>query len=448
GLGDVYKRQNPANINPDEASGVTDSPERRAKLRQFAKTLVERAWRRPLSPEQSALVERQFDAAQDSETSIKRVVLLALKSPRFLFREVAGGSDPFDVAARLSFGLWDSLPDRELWKAASAGQLANREQLVAQAQRMVQDLRAKAKLRKALLTWARADHGLDLAKDPSRFPGFTPEIISDLRQSLEIFLDELIESPEADFRRLLLDEELPLNRRLAQFFAVEPVPENDVRFQRFRLDEGKRAGVLTHPYLMTSFAHSTESSPIHRGVFLARGVLGVSLRPPPEAVAPLSPDLHPNLSTRERVELQTKPNACMTCHGIINPLGFTLEHFDAVGRYREQDRGKPVNAQGSYLTRDGREVTVNGARQLAEFLAASHEAHQAFVEQLFHQLTHQAVRAYGPSTLETLVETFKARGFNIRDLAVEIMATTARHGRTTTASSQTPVDQGAMGATR
>ena len=84
---------------------------------------------------------------------------------------------------------------------------------------------------------------------------------------------------------------------------------------------------------MASFAYTATSSPIHRGVFLARSVLGRSLRPPPEAVAPLPPDLHADLTTRERVTLQTKPEACQSCHGMINPLGFTLEHFDAVGRY-------------------------------------------------------------------------------------------------------------------
>src|SRR5205814_615880 len=150
-------------------------------------------------------------------------------------------------------------------------------------------------------------------------------------------------------------------------------------FQKVKLP-GARAGVLTHPYLMSSFAYTGESSPIHRGVFLARGVLGVSLRPPPEAVAPLAPDLHPSLTTRERVGLQTRPAACMTCHGVINPLGFTLEHFDAVGRFRDRDHDKPINASGTYQTRDGKTVRLNGAAELGAFLARSPEVQSAFVE--------------------------------------------------------------------
>src|SRR5262249_58033873 len=107
--------------------------------------------------------------------------------------------------------------------------------------------------------------------------------------------------------------------------------------------------------------------------------------------APLAPELHPSLTTRERVLLQTRPNACVTCHGIINPLGFTLEHFDAVGRFRQKDNDKPVDATGSYHTRTGKTVHVPGARELAVFLADSPEAHSAFVEQLFHHLTQQPV---------------------------------------------------------
>ena len=122
---------------------------------------------------------------------------------------------------------------------------------------------------------------------------------------------------------------------------------------------------------MASFAYTATSSPIHRGVFIARSVLGRVLRPPPEAVAPLAPDLHPDLTTRQRVALQTQPESCQSCHGMINPLGFTLEHFDALGRYRKEEKGKPIDATGSYETRSGEPVKFSGVRDLAAFLAAS-----------------------------------------------------------------------------
>jgi len=414
----------------DELSGVReDDPQRVEKLRSFCRTFVERAFRRPLTDEQAQqLIEKQFAETADPVAAVKRVLLLTLKSPRFLFREVAGGSDSYDVAARLSFGLWDSLPDRELWNAAKEGRLHTPEQLAQQTERMLADLRAKAKLRDFLLTWLKVDAGQDLSKDPQKFPEFTPEVIADLRTSLELFLDDVIWSEASDFRQLVLADRIYLNDRLAKFYGVE---SHGAEFALIPLDAEQRSGVLTHPYLMAAFAHSGESSPIHRGVFLARGVLGQSLKPPPEAVAPLPAELHPDLTTRERVSMQTRPAACMTCHGIINPLGFTLEHFDAVGRYRSQDHGKPVDASGAYLTTAGKLVKVNGARELARFVADSDEARVAFVEQLFHHLVQQPVRAYGPTTLDDLQKSFAAEGFHVRKLVVKVMTTTALLGRET-----------------
>lgn len=406
-----------------ELAGGTDGK----KVQAFAHAFTERAFRKPLSAEQKAVVDRQLSAGKDPQTGIKRVVLLALKSPRFLYREVEDGGDAHDTAARLSFGLWDSLPDRDLLAAAGAGQLSSREQVVRQAERMLSDPRSRIKLRDFLLTWLKADQPHDLARDPKKFPGFDAAVISDLRTSLELFLDDVVWSDDSDFRQLFLSDRVLLNARLAKFYGASGPAGNG--FEKVRLDDGQRAGVLSHPYLMTAFAHGSDSSPIHRGVFLARGVLGVALRPPPEAVAPLAPELHPSLSTRERVNLQTRPTACMTCHGIINPLGFTLEHFDAVGRYRTRDNGKPVDAAGGYTTRAGKTVKVNGARDLAAYLAGSPEAHAAFVEQLFHHLVGQPVRAYGPNTREELRRSFAASGFHVRKLAVEVLATAARKPR-------------------
>jgi hypothetical protein len=415
----------------NELAGTRDgAADREAKVRAFCHRFAERALRRPLGDEQKRFfVDRQFDGAKDLEIAVKRVVLLVLKSPRFLYREARDKADSYDVAARLSFGLWDSLPDAELLAAAAAGQLATRELVARLAERMLSDPRARAKLREFLLTWLKVDHYPDIAKDPKRYPGFDPAVVTDLRTSLELFLDEVVWDERSDFRRLLLADHLHLNGRLAKFYEVELPPDSG--FEKVQLNPQERAGILTHPYLMAAFAYTGETSPIHRGVFLARGVLGLSLRPPPEAFTPLPADLHPNLTTRERVALQTKDNACMACHGMINPLGFTLEHFDAVGRFRDKDNDKPINASGSYQTRTGKTVKLTGARSLAEFLAASEEVQEAFTEKLFHHLVQQSVKAYGPQVLSDLRRSFAQNDFHIRKLAVDLMATAALTPRKT-----------------
>jgi len=408
-----------------ELSGVGDSaPDRSAKLRDFCRRFAERAFRRPLTDEQKRLyIERPFTNARDMETAVKRSLLFVLKSPRFLYREISGARDGYALACRLSFALWDSLPDAELLQAAASGKLATREQVLRQAERMVSDLRTHAKLHDFFMQWLKVDPAPDLAKDSTQFPGFDRVAASDLRTSLELFLDDVLWSDASDFRQLFLTDYLYLNGRLAQLYGIN-LPTN-AAFQKVPPKNGDRAGILTHPYLMATFAYTAASSPIHRGVFLARSVLGRTLLPPPEAFTPLPAELHPKLTTRERVDLQTRPQACRTCHGMINPLGFTLENFDAIGRFRDREKDKPVNPMGSYLTRKGETVQFTGVRDLAGFLAASDEVQEAFVEQLFHYFVKQPIRAYGSDKISDLRRFFVDNRCNVRKLMVEIAVETA-----------------------
>lgn len=413
-----------------ELFGVKDDDDgdRAGKLRKAARTVADRAFRRPLGDDEAKLyIDRVFDGAADPTVGFRRALLLILKSPRFLYREIQGSSDSFDVAARLSFGLWDSLPDPALRQAAEKGELQTAEQVARQAERMLGDWRSRAKTHDFLMTWLKVEQPPDLAKDTERYPGFDQAIASDLRTSLGLFLDDVVGSDNPDFRRFLLADEIYLNGPLARFYGAD-LPEN-APFQKVRLDPADRAGVLTHPYLMATFAYRGASSPIHRGVFLARNVLGVLLKPPPEASAPLAPDIHPSLTTRERVAVQTSPQNCMVCHTTINPLGFSLERLDTVGRIRQEEKGKPIDPTGSYETRTGQTVSFHGARELAAFLAGSEEVHQAFVKQLFHDLVKQPVQAYGPNLFGDLTRSFAENGFQVRKLIVEILARTATVAR-------------------
>lgn len=412
--------------HPREFFGRRDEGgDRTARAKEFCARFVERAFRRPLTDElKKVFIERQFAETDSPELAVKRVVLLTLKSPRFLFRELGHDAhDSYDVAARLSFGMWDSLPDDMLLTAAGEGRLTTPEQVRQQAERMLSDPRTQSKLREFFLQWLRVDHLTDISKDSKRFPEFNPAVASDLRTSLDLLLEDVLQSEASDFRQLLLTDTVYLNGPLGKFYGVDLPAEAD--FQQVSLDSQDRAGVLTHPYLMSGFAYTATTSPIHRGVFVARSVLGRALRPPPEAVAPLPPDLHAGLTTRERVLLQTKPESCQSCHAMINPLGFTFENFDAVGRFQKEDQGKPIDATGSYLTRAGDARQFTGVRDLAAFLAESEEAHTALVMQLFHHVVKQPVLAYGVQRPDELRKVFVRNQYNIRRLLVEIATTAA-----------------------
>ncbi|MCZ2342930.1 MAG: DUF1592 domain-containing protein [Bacteroidales bacterium] len=411
---------------PELSQVKPNDPDRVAKWKGFCRTFVERAFRRPL-PEKLAqvIVDRQFADAKDPQTAVKRVVLLALKSPRFLYREVTGAHDDWDIASRLAFTLWDSLPDAPLRQAAAAGKLHEPEQIRQQAERLSADPRAQARLRDFLFTWLKLDHPGDTSKDQKRFPGFDAQVLADLRTSLDLTLTDAVMSPSADLRPLLLSQELYLNGRLGAFYGAKLPPDAD--FTKVKLGAEPRAGVLTHPYLLSVFAYERTSSPIHRGVFLARHILGLTLRPPQDAFQPFSEKLHPNLTTRERVALQTKPDACMSCHQTINALGFTLEAFDAIGRHRTTENGRPVDSSGSFESRlTGKVIPFAGPRDLATYAAANPDVYGAFAEQLFHHLVKQPVRAYGPNTQQQLRDSFRRMEYNMRKLMVEIAVMTVQ----------------------
>lgn len=410
-----------ANTKPDATNRVE-------QVRAFARRFVETAFRHPLTPERErTYVNAHFKAANQLDSAVKNLVLLTLKSPRFLYLGLSGeSSDDYAVAERLAFGLWDSLPDRELLAAAASGGLHAREPVRAQAERMLRDPRARTKMLASLHHWLQLGQVEDLSKDGRLYPGFSGEVIADLRVSLDLFLNDAAWGERSDYRELLLADQLYVNQRLAQFYGLAPPPGDD--FVKVAFDPGQRSGVLTHPYLLAAFSYHQTTSPIHRGVFLTRNIVGRTLKPPPMAVAFKDADFDPHLTMREKVAALTRDDACMSCHSVINPLGFSLEHFDAVGRFRTMEKDRPIDAASDYTTNDGTVIRLTSARDVARYAAESELAQKAFVEHLFHQVVKQPVLAYGAGTLNQLRDSFVKSDFNLRALLVEIATVSALHG--------------------
>jgi cytochrome c5 len=405
--------------NREELLPIKDGEDVRTQYREFAASFVERAFRRPLDGElKQAYVDQVFEQTPDSDEALRRIVLLTLSSPRFLYCEPTGSNDGFDRAVRLSLALTNSIPDMELLTAAREGRLESDEQLREQAWRLVNTDRARSHLLEFLRRWMNLDRMTELSKDPVKFPEFTPRIAADLRNSLELLLEQTVDAEPADLRLLLLNDQTYMNGRLAKFYGVE-LPE-DAGYRPVSFESDHRAGILTHPYLLSGFAYTQASSPIHRGVFLSRSVLGRGVKPPPEAVAPTAPDLAPELTTRERVEVQTSPQMCANCHSLINSLGFALENFDAVGRYRDSEKGKPIDASGQYLQRNSELIRFTGAKELAGFLARSDETRRSLARQLFHHMVQQPVLAFGPQSIGELSDFLGQHDYNVKHLMVEI----------------------------
>lgn len=411
----------------NELAGVNRNGDGRAgKVREFCERFVERAFRRPLSDEtKQRYVAVAFRAAGENpdedtlKVAARRVVLLTLKSPLFLFREIEGEpNDPFNVASRLAYQLWDCPPDESLWRKARDGKLGTRNDAREAAWTMVGDERTATKFRGFLRQWLNIEHLPEISKDSEAFPEFNADVVADLRTSLEREIETITANEEAKYGDLMEGEGLWLNGPLARVYGAE-LPA-DAPFQRLVIDGGSRRGLLTHPYILAGFAYTKTSSPIHRGVFISRSLFGRVLRAPPIAVAPVPPELQPDLTTRERVEAQTADTLCQSCHAMINPLGYALEGYDAIGRLRTEEKGRPINALGQYLTREGDLAKFNGANELAALIVGSGEARGAFAEQLFHTFVKQPLRAYGPQAPGELRERFETGGTKLRRLLVDV----------------------------
>jgi hypothetical protein len=411
------------------AGTKADAPDRGEKLKAFSLRFAQMAYRRPLTEEQKADLVAIYAAAVAPEVAAKRAFIFTLSNPAFLYPGI-GPQDDYAVASRLALTLWDSIPDAALLKAAAAGQLKDAAQVRLQAQRMMKDPRAKSKMRDFLHHWLHVEEGAEIAKDQKEYPGFDQGVVMDLRTSLDLFAESIVWSESSDYRQLLLSDTILMNERLAKFYGQKVEP--GAGFQPVKMDADQRGGVLTHPYLLATFSYTKSSSPIHRGVFVTRNILGLMLKPPPMAIAFMDDKFDPSFTMREKVtELTSKP-ACMSCHVTINPLGFSFERFDAVGRVRTTDNLKPVDPTSDYTTSDGNVIKLTGARDVAIHAAESLSGQAGFVRNLFHSLVKQPPAAYSPELVGQLTEKFRADNFHVRNLAVEVAVVAALRPTVTT----------------
>lgn len=279
-----------------------DEGDRKSKLRDFLTefvTVAHRGSEDEVAPER--IVDPAMESFDDESDIIKAVVLMTLKSPRFLYPSLDNDrSIDRRVANRLSLVLHDSLPTEAWqWDQIQKGTLANEASIRRNAQRMVDDARTRIKVRQMLHHWLELGPEDDLSKDQEKYPGFDAPLIAELRKSLDQFLDQTVWSEPSDFRQLLAADWAFTNQSMADFYGdawvpMEPDSNDPNVLVRSVSDPTIHVGVLTHPLVMARFSYFASTSPIHRGVFLIRHVMGRTLRPPNAAFAPLSPDLHPS----------------------------------------------------------------------------------------------------------------------------------------------------------
>jgi hypothetical protein len=442
-----------------EAGGGSDP---RACGRATLEILQQRAWRRPATAAEKAWLRELHDGwfeAGGFEVALQLGLQVVLQSPDFLYLVERGEAaeagprrlDDFEVASRLSFFLWDTMPDAALFAAAAAGELSTPEQVKAQARRMIRDKRARTAMRDYHRQWLGYATIQDM--DPDGATYFPEEDgdddavggrVSDLKTSYMAEFDLFVQ--HAVFERGTLDALLTsrqgyVSEATAELYGVDY--DEDGRSWEFRYDLGQvdetmdvemfpaqlpaeqRAGILTQGAFLAGHSHAVQPSPVLRGVFLRERLLCVPPLVPPDDVPPLEEEDEVEATTnRARYAAHTDNPACASCHISIDGAGFPFENYDSIGAWRDTDNGYPVDASGELAGTDV-DGPVTDAVALAETLAASRTVYDCAVRQLYRYGMHRSDGAEDRAALAALQQNFWANGGVIPDLLVDFVSSEA-----------------------
>jgi hypothetical protein len=377
---------------PLSASGVSDTPSRQRIFvcyprtapeespcaRQIVTRLAERAYRHPPSARDTADLMAFYQTGYESggfESGIRHAVTALLADPEFLYRveRPETGAPPgtitrisaLELASRLSFFLWSSLPDEELLRVAGSGELLTSATLEAQVRRMLADPRSQALASNFAFQWLNMAKLAEIRPDVALFPNLNGDIRTDFREELRLFVDSVFRENRSVLDLLSADYTF-VNERLALHYGIRDVRGS--RFRRVTLTDSKRFGLLGKGAVLMVTSYPNRTAPVLRGAFILDRLLGTPPAAPPPNVGALKENQEGKkaLSMREMMAAHRSNPSCRGCHGIMDPLGFALENFDAVGQYRTRDRfaGTPIDASGELP--DG--TALNGPDDLRKAL--------------------------------------------------------------------------------
>jgi hypothetical protein len=363
------------------------------KARAFLSAFGERAFRRPLAGDELDAFRKLFDVGAqvdgtgDAWVDGVRIAIEAfLQSPHFLYREelstdVVDGRVPLEdheLAAKLALSLTGTIPDAELLAAARDRRLRNADELARQAERLLDGERARASLQDFHHQLLRLKTYEAIDKDAQAYPAFVAGIGAHMQREALLFTDDVVFGRSGGVRDLLTSPSTFVDKALAPIYGQKPQGDD---FARVDLDPKQRAGLLTLSGFLAANAYRNEIDSIHRGVFVHKNVLCTNLPPPAANVTPVPPDTAK--TERQRVEAHTGKGTCGEgCHStLINPAGFAFEHYDALGAYRTQDHGTPVDSSAS-LEIDGERRDYGDAIEFSALLANAAGTHRCYASEL------------------------------------------------------------------
>jgi hypothetical protein len=418
----------------------TPSGDGSACATQMIQQFGQRAFRRPLTTDevarfQTLYTNRATITATGSFNDAAQLIIKAfLLSPSFLTKAETSVAAPqtaansfalsgYEVATRLSYMLWGTMPDDMLFAAAAANKLATAADILAQAQRMLQDPKARAKVSDFHQHYALmgdATRWSEAAHDPTLYPAFNQALVPLLTQEATSFFDYVTFDLGGGFQDLITKPAAFVNKDLAPIYGLD-ASRFGTSLQLTDLDPTQRAGVFTHVGFLASFSSFDRTSPILRGAFLEKQILcrQIGAPPPGASSTPLPTTGNTN---RERVTAQTSGGVCATCHpAIVNPPGFALEAYDAIGAVQtvEKASGAPIDSTADVAIGD-KTVHVSGPTDLMTAIAGSPEAQSCYAQRLVTYSYQRDLTSQDVCTVQMLAAKMAKPNYTILNLVTDL----------------------------
>ena len=410
--------------------GTGDAAET-ACAQQFVTTFGLRAYRRPVVTDESTRLMALYQTGRttlklDYPGGIKLLVETMLQAPGFVYRWELGpvaptleGSvvhlSPYEVASRLSYFLWRSMPDQSLFDAAAAGKLGTPQDVEAQARRMIGDQKAHDMMASFFQEWLSLDQVAARPKDAAVYPQFNDGLKASMNAESLTFIDNVAFQGDGALSTFLSANYSFVDQTLAPIYGVSA---SGTTPSKVTLDATQRSGLLTQPAFLTVTGATDGSNPVKRGRKVYERLLCGVLPPPPPNVPPAQPSSAGG-TTRERFSLHDQLACARGCHTIMDPIGFAFENYDGIGQYRTTDNGKPVDATGT-LKIDGVDKPFKNAVELVGMLANSGDVRSCFVTQWARFAYGRTDTEADRASLNDAFNAFAKANFTVRELLIGV----------------------------
>ena len=399
----------------------------------FVTTFGRRVFRRPLTDDERtrylSLLETATSMTGDAWLGLRVITSAMLQSPNFLYRDELGqpdATDPsrrvlsdYEVAARLSFFIWNVTPDDALLDAAGSGALASEAGLLAQVERLLMSPRAVDAVDELFGDYLQLDALDSLVKLPEIFPQSSDTLGPAMKQETLLSLREFVWKRGGDFREAFTGNKTFANAELAKLYGI-PAPSGSGFAEVTLPASGQRAGLLTQGGFLASHAHPGRSSPTRRGKFIRENLLCQAIAPPPPNVNTSLPETSSAKTLREKLMMHRENPACAACHVQMDPIGLALEQFDGIGAFRTTENGVAIDASGEL---DG--VMFTDARGLGTAIAANENVTSCFVRTLLRYARGAVEDPSEDIVIEELDSQFGAAGYSMPELMQAIATSPA-----------------------